>query len=47
MNLSNDTDAAYLVLPKARIRIAGFYYLKNRPHRSDRGFRKGSILVEC
>jgi hypothetical protein len=29
MILKADTDAAYLVLPKARIRVAGHYYLSN------------------
>ena len=31
MILHVDTDAAYLVLPKARSRIAGHYYLSNHP----------------
>ena len=46
MQLHIDTDASYLVLPKACSRIAGLYHLTNTPHTSDRFFRNGTILVE-
>ena len=36
MQLFIDTNAAYIVLPKARSRIAGFYHLTNTSHTSDR-----------
>ena len=32
MVLHVDSDAAYLVLPKARSRIAGFYHLSDHPN---------------
>ena len=47
MQLHIDSDAAYLVLPHSRSRIAGFYHLTNLPHDSDRYFRNGGVLVEC
>ena len=31
MMLNIDSDAAYLVQPKARSRIAGYFYLDNKP----------------
>ena len=39
------TEAAYPVLPKAHIRIVGFYHLTNTPNISDRYLRNGTILV--
>ena len=35
MILNGDTDGAYLVLPKARIRIAGHFYISNHPPATD------------
>ena len=45
MILNVDSDAAYLVLPEAKSRIAGFFQLnsKNRQH----DFINGAILIEC
>ena len=40
-----DTDAAYLVLPKAYIIISSFYHLTNTPHTNDRFLSNGVILV--
>ena len=45
MVLTIDSDAAYLVAPKARSRIAGYFQLNSglsSPHLTN-----GAILVEC
>ena len=34
MKLNVESDAAYLVLPGARSRIAGYFYLQAHPHPS-------------
>ena len=49
MILHFDTDAAYLVLPQARSRYAGFYYLSDNMSDYAKGtpMRNGDILVEC
>ena len=47
MNLEIDSDAAYLVLPKARSRIAGYFRLLNNPTTTNRSLYNGAILVEC
>jgi hypothetical protein len=50
MILHVDTDAAYLVLPKARSRVAGYFYLSSLPslHGKPRSVPlNGAILVEC
>ena len=45
MQLHVDTDAAYLVLPKARSRIAGYFrLLSNDTTKYD---HNGAILIEC
>ena len=45
MQLHIDTDEAYLVLPKAKSRIAGYYcLLKNNTKQYD---HNGEILIEC
>jgi len=42
-----ETDAAYLVLPKAKRRLAGYYYMgHNRQAQATRAVN-GAILVEC
>ena len=41
MVLTSKSDAAYLVLPKARSRAAGFFYLHNHPK-----FKPHSLLME-
>ena len=46
MILEVDTDAAYLIMPKARSRYAGYFRLlhnKNKPHRH---IHNGAILIE-
>ena len=49
MILHVDTDAAYLVLPRARSRYAGFYYLSDKMSDYTKGtpMPNGAILVEC
>ena len=49
MTLMTDTDAAYLVLPKDRSCIAGYYYFKNRMINYSKGTPtpNGPILEEC
>jgi len=45
MLLHVDSDAAYLVLPNARSRIAGYYYLSGENSTSNN--LNGPILIEC
>ena len=49
MILHTDTDAAYLVLPRARSRYAGFYYLSDKmsDYATGTPMPNGAILVEC
>ena len=47
MILHVDSDAAYLVAPKARSRIAGFFYLSNHPAKTPHPSLNGAILVKC
>ena len=49
MVLHVDTDAAYLVLPNARSRIAGYFYLANNPTilTPSKIPLNGAIHVEC
>ena len=47
MILTVESDAAYLVLPKARSRAAGFFYLHNYPTSQPHPTLNGAILVEC
>ena len=47
MVLHVDSDAAYLVAPKARSRIAGYYYLSDHPSKTTHPTLNGAILVEC
>ena len=49
MILTIDSDAAYLVAPKARSRVAGYYhcstmYIKNYPNKT---LHNGPIHIEC
>ena len=46
MILHVDSDAAYLVAPNAKSRIAGYYYLGNKPEKKNSTIN-GAILVEC
>ena len=46
MQLTVDSDAAFLVLPKARSRLAGYFRLLYPP--LSRKFKhNGAILIEC
>lgn len=47
MILHVDSDAAYLVLPYAKSRIAGFYHLTNHSSTKSPTFHNCPILVEC
>ena len=47
MILHIDSDAAYLVLPEAKSRIAGFYQLTNTARPNTPSFTNGPLLVEC
>ena len=47
MILNVDSDAAYLVAPKARSRIAGYYYLSSKQTDKQQPHLNGAILVEC
>ena len=48
MQLNVDTDAAFLVLPKARSRIAGYFRLLNDPNGQKHYYiDNGPILIEC
>ena len=49
VQLHIDYDAAYLVVPKARSRIAGFYYCTNRvkDYATQQLLLNGPIAVEC
>ena len=44
MKLHIDSDAAYLVAPKARSRVAGYFQLTDHPPTK---LHNGAILVEC
>ena len=47
MHLHIDSDAAYLVAPKARSRIAGFYYFKKDHNGNIMNAPNHPILIEC
>ena len=47
MILNVDSDAAYLVAPKARSRVAGFFHLLSHPTTTLHPSINGTILVEC
>ena len=47
MILNIDSDAAYLVIPKAKSRIAGFFFMNNLPSSTPLPVLNGAILVEC
>ena len=47
MILKIDSDAAYLVLPKARSRIAGYFRLEDQHSQGRRQRPNGAVLVEC
>ena len=45
--LNVDSDAAYLVAPKAQSWIAGFFHLSDHPNVTKHPKMNGAILVEC
>ena len=45
--LQVDRDAAYLVTPKARSRITGYFYLSDHSNITKHPKLNGAILVEC
>ena len=47
MILRVDSDTAYLVMPNAKSRIAGYFQLNHHPHRVPHPSINGAILVEC
>ena len=47
MILNIDSDAAYLVAPKVRSRVAGYYHLSSIPNVTQHPRLNGSVLVEC
>ena len=47
MVLHIDSDAAYLVAPKAKSRVAGYFYLSDHPNITSPPQLNGAILVEC
>jgi len=47
MVLHIDSDAAYLVMPNAKSRIAGYFQLNNHPQRIAHPEVNGAILVIC
>ena len=42
-----DSDAVYLVAPKAKSRIAGYFHLSDHPMRTKDPRLNGAVLVEC
>ena len=46
MVLHIDSNAAYLVLPGAKSRIAGYYYLSDYSNKTTHPFLNSAILVE-
>ena len=47
MVLHVNSDAAYLVCPKARSRVAGYYYLSTHPNISKHQHLNAAVLVDC
>ena len=47
MILSIDSDAAYLVVPGAKSRVAGYFYLTNAMSSQNSGSPNAPVLVEC
>ena len=47
MVLYIDSDAAYLVAPKARSRIAGYFHLSNHPTNNTKSKLNDTVYVEC
>ena len=47
MVLHIDSDIAYLVAPKARSRVAGYFHLSDHPSKTKKPTLNGAIHVEC
>ena len=47
MQLTVDSDAAFLVLPKARSRIADYLQILDPPSQKSKHSHNGAILIEC
>ena len=47
MQLHVDTDAAYLIAPKAKSRIASYYHFPKRQISTTQQLPNGAVLVEC
>ena len=47
MQLAIDSDAAYLVAPKARSRVAGYFQLNSKPKPEFSEEINGAIVVNC
>ena len=47
MVLHLDSHAAYLVVPKARSRVAGYFHLSDHPNITKHPKLNGAVLVEC
>ena len=47
MVLHIDSDAAYLVAPKARSRVGGYFHLSNHPTNKNTPKLNGAVHVEC
>ena len=47
MVLEVDTDAAYLVMPKARSRYAGYFRLLDQQNKPQRHMYNGAVLIDC
>ena len=47
MLLEVDSDASYLVLPKARSRYAGYFRLLDKEDTPNRSIHNGAVLIEC
>ena len=47
MQLTVDSDAAFLVLPKAHSRVAGYFRLLYPPSDTRKYNHNGAILIEC
>ena len=47
MILHVDSNAAYLVAPKARSQIAGYFHLSDHPNKTKQPKLNRAVLVEC
>ena len=45
--LEVDSDAAYLVMPQARSRYAGYFRLLDNTNKANRSVHNGALLIEC